>query len=175
MRPSRQKFAARILFFVLIAAGMTLPGGRLLAQGGEGPPFGPVRSWPELPAGWSLGEVTSIAEDHGGHIWVFNRSAHPLLEFTPDGRFVRSIAEDLVETAHGLIVDKDDHLYFTDGRAHVIRIVDVRTGKVLTQFGSGGSAAGEYQMPHEIILSTTGDLYIADLQNRRVQKLSPRP
>ena len=51
MRPSRQKFAARILFFVLIAAGMTLPGGRLLAQGGEGPPFEPAGSWPELPAG----------------------------------------------------------------------------------------------------------------------------
>ena len=43
-----------------------------------------------------------------GHIYVFHRGKHPLMEFDVSGKFFRSIADDLFVTAHMVRVDPED-------------------------------------------------------------------
>src|SRR5215831_920344 len=84
------------------------------------PSYKPVPGWPKLPSGWTLGEVSGLAIDKNGDVWVFNRGEHPLLKFKPDGRFVQSFAEGAVTRAHGLRVDANNHIWTTDVGAHTV-------------------------------------------------------
>src|SRR6266568_935801 len=54
----------------------------------------------QLPAGEHFVEVAGVAVNSKGHIYVFHRGKHPLMEFDASGKFVRSIADDLFVTAH---------------------------------------------------------------------------
>ena len=54
-----------------------------------------------------------------GHIYVFHRGKHPLMEFDSSGKFIRSIADDLFVTAHTVRVDAEDNIWTTDVGAHV--------------------------------------------------------
>jgi len=55
-----------------------------------------VPDWPNevlsaagAPAGpWNLIQAPGIAVDSGGHVLIFHRGAHPILEFESGGKFV---------------------------------------------------------------------------------------
>ena len=49
----------------------------------------------QLPAGEHLVEPAGIAVNSKGHIYVFHRAKHPLIEFDSSGKFIRSIADEL--------------------------------------------------------------------------------
>src|SRR5437762_11547426 len=38
-----------------------------------------------LPAGWNFGEVAGVAVDARGHVLVFHRGPHPIIEFESGG------------------------------------------------------------------------------------------
>jgi hypothetical protein len=80
--------------------------GSLFAQ--QGPPEISYRSVPDflkLPPDLYLGEVAGVAVNSKGHVFVFSRgntsgpayaaSAAQLLEFGPDGKYVREIGHNL--------------------------------------------------------------------------------
>ena len=67
-----------------------------------------------LPEGVNFGPVASVAINSAGNIFVFNRGPHPLMEFRPDGRFSRFLAEGLVQRAHGLRIDREGNTWITD-------------------------------------------------------------
>ncbi len=48
-----------------------------------------VDDWAQLPAGWTLGQ-TGIVTDARDRVYLFNRSAHPLLVLDRDGAFLTS-------------------------------------------------------------------------------------
>src|SRR5207302_11337879 len=54
----------------------------------------------QLPPGVNFVEPAGVAVNSKGHIYVFHRGKHPLMEFDRSGRFIRSIADDLFVTAH---------------------------------------------------------------------------
>jgi tetratricopeptide (TPR) repeat protein len=45
-------------------------------------------------------------------------------------------------------------------------------GKSLGRFGEKGTAAGQFQMPHMLCADSRGDVYVAEVNNRRVQKFT---
>src|SRR5262249_32539109 len=49
----------------------------------------------QLPADEHFVEVAGVAVNSKGHIYVFHRGKHPLMEFDTNGKFLRSIADDL--------------------------------------------------------------------------------
>jgi DNA-binding beta-propeller fold protein YncE len=64
-------------------------------------PYKPVE-WPApamsaagFPMPWNLIQASSVAVSARGTVIVLHRGAHPILEFEPDGRFVRSLADGL--------------------------------------------------------------------------------
>ncbi len=145
----------------------------------------------QLPAGESFVEVAGIAISAKGHIYVFHRGKHPLIEFDPAGKFVRSIADDLFVTAHAVRVDLDDNIWTVDVGSHVVlklspafdsggniyvtdgygnsRVLKFdKYGNFLHGWGMKGSAPGQFDLPHTIAID--GDLvYVGDRENARIQ------
>src|SRR6202171_6366744 len=88
--------------------------------------FHSVPDFLKLPPDLHLGEATGVAVNSKGHIFVFTRgnstgpaygaSAAQLLEFAPDGKFLREIGHHLYawSFAHTVKVDKDDNIWVTD-------------------------------------------------------------
>jgi len=76
----------------------------------------------KLPADLYLGEAVGVAVNSKGHIFVFSRgnttgpaygaAAAQLLEFAPDGKFLREIGHNLYawSFAHSVRVDKGDKI-----------------------------------------------------------------
>src|SRR5262249_42562757 len=54
----------------------------------------------QLPPGENFVEPCGVAVNSKGHIYVFHRGKHPLMEFDPSGKLLGSIADDLFVTAH---------------------------------------------------------------------------
>src|SRR5262249_31389546 len=54
----------------------------------------------QLPASEHFVEVAGVVVNSKGHIYVFHRGKHALMEFDANGKFLRSIADDLFVTAH---------------------------------------------------------------------------
>jgi DNA-binding beta-propeller fold protein YncE len=134
-----------------------------------------VADWPRLPANVKLGAVSAVAADSAGNIYVFHRGQHPLLVFTRDGDFVRSWGDDLIRTAHGLRIDRDDHLWITDIGHHQVRKF-ARSGELLLTLGkqdSPGDGRDQFNKPTDIAFAANGDFYVSDgYGNSRVVQFS---
>ena len=134
-----------------------------------------VSNWPELPPGWNLGEAASVTKDSRGHIYVFNRGPHPLLEFETNGKFMREIGEGLVVSAHGVRVDPQDNIWAVDVGGHMV-VKFNQQGRVLMVLGRKGfPGAGEnsFNRPTDVAFASNGDFYVSDgYGNSRVVKYS---
>jgi NHL repeat/Glucodextranase, domain B len=71
-----------------------------------------------------------------------------------------------------LAVDATGRLFVLERGADRVRVFD-RAGVETTQFGSSGSAPGQFARPTGLSLDGAGNVYVADTENHRVQKFSP--
>src|SRR5665213_1955327 len=80
----------------------------------------------QLPSNLFLGEASRVAVNSKGHVFVYSRgnstgpaygaTASQLLEFAPDGTFLREIGHNLYawSFAHTVRVDRFDNIWVTD-------------------------------------------------------------
>ena len=180
--------------------------GPAIAQTQTPPPqiaFESVPNFLKLPDNLHLGEVSGVAVNSAGHVFVFNRgattgpaysaAASQLLEFGPDGQFLREIGRNLYawSFAHTVRVDKADNVWVTDkGSDMVIRFNP--QGRVTMVFGRKQEASDESTEPlkhpkpplppvdgmfrqvTDITWDRAGNGYISDgYINSRVAKVGP--
>jgi hypothetical protein len=55
----------------------------------------------KMPDGMRMGAPSSVVFDAKGHLLVFNRGEHPIMEFDANGVFVRAFGEDTRAPACG--------------------------------------------------------------------------
>src|ERR1700746_4196991 len=89
-------------------------------------PFESVPNFLKMPADLYLGEATGVAVNSNGHVFVFSRgnttgpayaaSAAQLLEFGPDGQFIREIGKNLYawSFAHAVRIDNENNIWAID-------------------------------------------------------------
>ena len=127
----------------------------------------------QLPPGEHFVEPAGVAVNSKGHIYVFHRGKHPLMEFDSAGKFVRSIADDLFVTAHTLRVDAEDNIWTTDVGAHVVLKLSPE-GRVLLALGRmrmPGDDVLHFNQPTDVAFDRNGNLYVTDGEgNSRVLK-----
>ena len=87
----------------------------------------------QLPPGEHLVEPAGVAVNSKGHVYVFHRGKHPLMEFD-SGKSLRSIADDLFVTAHMVRVDPEDNIWTADIGSHVVLKLSAE-GRVLLALG----------------------------------------
>src|SRR5260370_36515803 len=88
----------------------------------------------QLPTGEHRVEPAGVAINSKGHIYIFHRGKHPLMEFDSSGKFLRSVADDLFVTAHMVRVDPEDNIWTTDIGSHVVLKLSPE-GRVLLALG----------------------------------------
>lgn len=154
------------------------------AQQGEELNLRVIDDFLKLPEGWLFGEATAIEVNSKGHIFVFNRGDHKLLEFDPKGNFIKEIGAGTATFAnpHGLKIDAEDNLWTTDIENQII-IKFNPEGRVLMVLGRKG-IAGEFMgkwdyttfdKPTDVAVSQTGDIFVADgYGNSRVVKFNSK-
>lgn len=138
------------LMFVLIF----LLAGSVCAQDAPELKYHSVPNFLKLPDNLYLGEVSGVAVNSKGHVFVFSRgnssgpayaaSAAQLLEFGPDGKYVREIGHNLYawSFAHAVRVDKEDNIWVTDKGSDMVIKFDPQ-GRVAMVFGRKQEASDE--------------------------------
>lgn len=137
--------------------------------------YKPVSDWPRLPAGWNFGETSGIALDSSGHVYVFNRGPHPLVEFDASGNFIRSLGEGMFVRTHGVRVDREDNIWAVDVDGHFVVKMNPQ-GRAIMVLGRKGQAAADqasFNRPTDVAFGSNGDVYVSDgYVNSRVVKFS---
>src|ERR1700741_2708190 len=122
-------------------------------------PYESVPNAVRLPSNMYFGEVAGVAVNSKKHVFVFSRgntngpafgaAAAQLLEFSPDGRYLREIGRNLYAWAfgHTVRVDKEDNIWATDKGSDMIVKFNPE-GRVLMVFGRKQEASEE-AVPHK--------------------------
>ena len=163
--------------------------------------FDSVADFVKLPDGMNFGEVPGVSVDSKGNVYVFTRSnsasgpayaptAAQLLEFAPDGKFMREIGKGLYawSFAHSVRIDKDDNIWAIDKGSDMIVKFD-QAGRIIWVFGRRKESAesetkpwehldpplaaqdGLFRQPTDVAWDSNGNIYITDgYINSRVAK-----
>jgi streptogramin lyase len=154
--------------------------------------FDSVPDFLKLPAGTNFGEVSGVAVNSQGHVFVFTRSnsangpayapsAAQLLEFDASGAFVREIGKGLYgwAFAHTVRIDKDDNIWAIDKGSDMVIRFDPE-GRVRMVFGRRKESAdaetkpwenvdpplpavdGLFRQPTDVGWDSAGNIYITD-------------
>jgi DNA-binding beta-propeller fold protein YncE len=130
----------------------------LLAQQPKEIRYTSVPDFLKLPPDMHLGEAVGVAVNSKGHIFVFSRgnttgpaygaSAAQLLQFGPDGRFIREIGHNLYawSFAHSVRIDRDDNIWVADKGSDMVIKFNVE-GRVVMVFGRKQEASDEGTEP----------------------------
>lgn len=125
------------------------------------------------PPWFNFGEVAGVAVDPRGHIFVFNRGVHSLVEFDAKGRFLRTLGDGLFESPHGLRFDPQGNLWTTDTASHLVLRFN-RKGHVtmvLGRKGRSGETETLFNQPTDVAFGPNGELFVADgYGNSRIVK-----
>src|SRR5690348_6182278 len=194
--PARLHSMRRSIFLLLFFAAAPL-----FAQQPSEIRFHSVPDFLKLSPDIYLGEATGVAVNSKGHVFVFSRgnttgpayaaAAAQLLEFGPDGKFIREIGHHLYawSFAHTVKVDKQDNIWVTDkGSDMVIKFNP--EGRVMMVFGRKQEASDEgtealkhakpplppvdgmFRQVTDVAWDAAGNAYISDgYVNSRVAKV----
>ncbi|HET8925670.1 MAG TPA: peptidyl-alpha-hydroxyglycine alpha-amidating lyase family protein [Candidatus Acidoferrum sp.] len=175
--------------------------GPLFAQNPPEIRFRSVPDFLKFPPDIHLGEATGVAVNSKGHIFVFSRgnstgpaygaSAAQLLEFAPEGKFLREIGHNLYawSFAHTVKVDNADNIWVTDKGSDMVVKFNPEGGVIMV-FGRKQEASDEgteplkhvkpplppvdglFRQVTDVAWDSAGNTYISDgYVNSRVAKV----
>ena len=121
----------------------------------------------KLPPGMNFRGTSGVAFNSKGNIFVVHRGLMPLMEFDPDGNFIRGFGEGMFERSHGLRIDAQDNIWATDVAANLVYKFNP-SGRLEMVLGVKGHT-GEwhpfghlrlFHEPNEAVVGPTGDIFV---------------
>lgn len=118
-----------------------------------------------------------IAVDIQGRVIVCDRENERLQVFDARGAFLEVWKSPVIGKPYGVDVGADGHIHIIDGGSPSLKReqrgkaveLDAK-GKVIGTYGGYGSAAGQFQLGHDIAVGPDGAVYVAEGTGARVQK-----
>jgi peptidylamidoglycolate lyase len=122
-----------------------------------------------------------LTVDSENNIWVTDVGLHQIFKFTHKGKLLMKLGEAKVagnDSLHfnkptDIAIAKDGSFYVSDGYGNSRIIKFSATGKYLFEWGKKGNKEGEFNIPHGMSLDSTGNVYVADRENNRIQVFDP--
>ncbi|HKB09608.1 MAG TPA: peptidyl-alpha-hydroxyglycine alpha-amidating lyase family protein [Vicinamibacterales bacterium] len=129
------------------------------------------------PAGCASCGAHSIRFDPQGNLWLVDAPGHVIYKLGPDGKEVMRLgtknAAGSDATHFNMPTDiafgPGGDLYVTDGYGSARVVKFGRDGKYLLQWGRRGTGAGEFGLPHNLVIDSRGRVYVTDRDNQRVE------
>ncbi len=121
---------------------------------------------------------SSIAIDSQDRVYVADEGLQRITIFNKDGEYLgkwgqKGTGEGQLEYPSCLAFDTDDNLWMTDSGNHRVQKF-TRDGEFIAAWGQRGSGSGQFEGPWGLALpdtgSGTGDVYISDWGNDRIQR-----
>jgi tripartite motif-containing protein 71 len=132
-------------------------------------------------AGGRFAALTGIAVDTQDNIYVIGadfgnaaNGSYALYKLSPVGQVLATWGlkgNPNTMLLAGLVMDKQGTFYLSDSGGRIDRLSSA--GTLLAPWGKHGSRPGQFSGPDDLALDTSGNIYVADSQNNRIQKLSP--
>lgn len=145
-----------------------------------------------LPGDANFGEISAVATDSKGHVFILSRSnakgdlhggsATQVFEFDEHGKYVREIGRDLYSFGygHGIRTDKNDDIWVIDKGTDMVTKFNHKTGKVVLVLGRREELTtpywehraeerekrppeeGGFAEPTDIAWDSKGNMYVSD-------------
>lgn len=136
-------------------------------------------SWqaaPDFPAvPLKMANVTGVAIDNAGLVYVAGGLAEPVLVFDRQGKLLRQWGSREIKNKHGLRIYRDC-VWVTDIANHQVfkYTLDGRLMMTLGEKGVPGADAGHFNAPTDVAVAPDGSIYVADgYGNSRIVCLAP--
>lgn len=118
-----------------------------------------------------------LSIDDQDNIWLTDVSLHQVFKFSPEGKQLLVVGEHGVAGDDGshfnrptdVAVLPDGSFYVSDGYRNTRVVRFSCDGEYELQWGTPGSGPGEFNTLHGIAVDRSGDVYVADRENDRVQ------
>ena len=101
-----------------------------------------------------------------GLVYVTDVRNRRVCVWSKEGTFQRDFTTKRVPSC--IAAADDNHLVITSGSSHTVMVYTLR-GKLVHEFGGGGSDPGRFNTPCGICVDDSGLVYVADCFNSRVQ------
>jgi DNA-binding beta-propeller fold protein YncE len=141
------------------------PGAAFTPETGEGPP--------------GFNGVHGVELSRDGQVYVSDRNNQRIQVFTRGGRYLRQVFIDRnqasPQTSSGMAFSADAaqrFLYVADFGNSKVLILDRHTLKLIGEVGGKGDAPGQFQGPHLMATDSQGNLYVAEVPGRRLQRFT---
>ncbi|MHC4478302.1 MAG: peptidyl-alpha-hydroxyglycine alpha-amidating lyase family protein [Planctomycetota bacterium] len=145
------------------------------------PDGNPLRSWGE--GIFTNPHAVTIGPDDT--VWCVDNAQHSIRQFTPEGKLLFTLAEPNKPAPEmsGKPFNRPTRVAFDPRNADILVADGYRNARVhrfspdgktlLASWGESGTEPGQFNIVHDIAIDTTGRIYIADRENRRIQVFSP--
>lgn len=114
--------------------------------------------------------------DPQDNVWVTDIGQHRVLKFDPQGKLLLALgngkagtAADQFDQPTDIAFAADGSVFITDGYGNSRVLKFTADGKLIKMWGSKGQGAGEFHVPHSIVIDRQGRLLVADRENKRIQ------
>ena len=141
------------------AAGAQVLDGPDPAQMEDAPDLGyrPVPHGLQIPDDLEMGAPSSVGWTSMNRILVFNRGPNPLMEFEPDGTFVRSWGQGQYDRPHGMRIDSEGHIWTTDVNADTVRKMNPEGEVLMTITPDDTPLMNE---PTDLAIGLEGEIFV---------------
>ena len=143
--------------------------------------WGSAPADPKNPGPNEWNTVHSIAISKDGRIYVADRGHERFQIFDENGKFLDMFSPREKHWPTGVrsqpyyhLITDDQHLWVGDGGTQRILKYDLK-GNFLYGWGQPGGQPGQFWGPHQMSVDQDGNLYVAEVQNGRIQKFRPKP
>jgi DNA-binding beta-propeller fold protein YncE len=110
-----------------------------------------------------------ITADQNGDIYITDSAPGRVFVFDRGGKYLHELGSaELFRRPSGIAI-LENRLYVVDTHNHHVLVFSKEDGSLLFSFGKQGREKGEFNYPTNIFIGKTGNLYIADSMNFRIQ------
>lgn len=132
----------------------------------------------------------AVRVDPQDNVWAVDEGSNMVIKFNPEGRVVMTMGRRPEPVDAGSSVAAPDpanpgkyifnrptdigwdaagNIFITDGYGNSRIVKYDKQGRFIAQTGTKGSDPGQLNLPHSLAIDATGNAYVADRSNRRIE------